>query len=453
MTILVINGSPSGENSITLQTIEFLKACFPAHTWETLHVAQKLSRLEKDFSEAASAMSRAELLIFAYPVYTFLVPAQLHRFLELIKEHHIDLTGKWATQISTSKHFYDTTAHRFIEDICADLSLRYVRGLSADMEDLLGEKGQDEAKAFFKYVCWNIAHGYAEAPRSAPADPAFSGVLASPAPKSRPKGQLRIALVADLAENDISLKAMTDRFTSRFPGECELVNLREFPFAGGCLGCFRCASDGKCFYKDGFDDYLRQHINSADAVIYAFSIKDHSMGYRMKLYDDRQFCNGHRTVTMGKPVGYLVSGNLPAEENLRTLIEGRAQVGGNFLAGTASDAKEPDLEIDRLVRRIVYAIRNQYNPPQNFYGVGGLKIFRDLIFEMQGLMKEDHRFYKEHGFYDFPQKKKGRIAGMYLVSALMNSSALKKKMPVSMTEGMLMPYRNAIKKVEQKNRS
>ena len=450
MKILVINGSPAGENSITLQTVEYLKVLFPEHSWKTIHAAQKIRSLEKDFSSASASLAEAELILFAYPVYTFLAPAQLHRFLELIRENGLDLSGKWASQLSTSKHFYDTTAHRFIEDTCADLSLRYVRGLSADMEDLLTKKGQSEAKAFFRYLTWNIAHGYAEKPSVSPAEQTFSPVIASPAKMTSVKKALRIALVTDLcqdsADEDRSLHAMIRRFTNRFPGECEIVNLREFPFGGGCLGCFHCASDGTCIYKDGFDAYLREHINSADAVIYAFTIKDHSMGYRFKLYDDRQFCNGHRTVTMGKPVGYLVSGDLDAEENLRTLIEGRSQVGGNFLAGIASDMRDPDRETDQLVRRLVYAVRQKYDPPKNFDGVGGLKIFRDLIYEMQGLMKEDHRFYKEHGFYDFPQKKKGRIAGMYLVSALMNNKTLKKKMPVSMTEGMLMAYRNVIRK-------
>ena len=152
---------------------------------------------------------------------------------------------------------------------------------------------------------------------------------------------------------------------------------------------------------------------------------------------------------MGKPVGYLVDGELAAEENLRTLIEARAQVGGNYLAGIATDQNDPDAEIDRLVKTVVYAVRNRYTQPQNFYGVGGLKIFRDLIYQMQGLMKEDHRFYKEHGFYDFPQKKKGRIAGMYLVSALMSNETLRKKIKIDMTDGMMLAYRKVIEQAEK----
>ena len=125
-------------------------------------------------------------------------------------------------------------------------------------------------------------------------------------------------------------------------------------------------------------------------------------------------------------------------------MESRAEVVGNFLAGVVSDESVPDEAIDNMVKSLYYAMKHNYNPPANFYGVGGLKIFRDLIYEMQGLMKEDHRFYKEHGFYDFPQKHKVRIIAMYLLSAMMNNKRLSKK--VSMTDGMMMMYKKAIDK-------
>ena len=162
MKVLVLNGSPSGKASVTLQTVEYLKALNPEHEYVVLHVGQQVKRFEKDFSEARDALERAELIVFCYPVYTFLVPAQMHRFIELMKDSGIDFTSKYATQLTTSKHFYDTTAHRFIADNCSDMKLRYIRGLSADMDDLLTKKGQKDAREFFKYLMWNIRNGYYE---------------------------------------------------------------------------------------------------------------------------------------------------------------------------------------------------------------------------------------------------------------------------------------------------
>ena len=59
-------------------------------------------------------------------------------------------------------------------------------------------------------------------------------------------------------------------------------------------------------------------------------------------------------------------------------------------------------------------------------------------------MREDHRFYKEHGFYDFPNKKRGKIAAMYLVGALLGNPKLMKKSRLTMSDGMLKAYRKVI---------
>ncbi|MBQ6066332.1 MAG: hypothetical protein IJK89_05880 [Clostridia bacterium] len=128
-------------------------------------------------------------------------------------------------------------------------------------------------------------------------------------------------------------------------------------------------------------------------------------------------------------------------------MESRAQVGGNFLAGIATNETDPDAAIDRMAATLDYAIENGYQPPADFMGVGGMKIFRDLIYQMRGLMKADHRFYKQHGFYkDFPQKHRAKSAAMYLVGGMMTNKKLQKKMGSKMNEGMVMPYQAALKK-------
>ena len=258
-------------------------------------------------------------------------------------------------------------------------------------------------------------------------------------------------MVTDAGDEDTQLKAMIKRFAATVPMKCKVVNIAEYPIKGGCLGCFKCAVSGKCVYKDGFDEFLRNEIQSGDAIVYAFTVRDHSMGPRFKMYDDRQFCNGHRTVTMGMPVGYIVSGQYSTEANLQMIVEGRAEVGGNFLCGVATDEINPDGEIDRLAKTLAYAVQRGYTRPSNFYGVGGMKIFRDLIYVMQGMMKADHKFYKAHGQYDFPQKQRGRLIAMYLVGGLMTLPMPKgnPKLTNIMNEGMLMPYNAVLEKVRK----
>ena len=425
MNILVINGSPKGSNSITLHTCLYLEKRYPRHRFDFLQAGQKIRSLEKDFSPAISKLRETDLIVFCYPVYTFLVPYQLHRFIELMKESGEDFSGKVATQVTTSKHFYDITAHRFIEDNCADMGIRCLEGLSADMEDLLKDQGRKQAEDWFDFTLWRI---------TAPA--------ASPAAEK--KADRRAVIVTDLFPGDDRLKKMIDRFITVFPYECDVINIEDFPFQGGCISCFNCAATGKCAYKDGFDEYLRNTIHKHDAILYAFRIKDHSMGARFKMYDDRQFCNGHRTVTMGTPFGYLVEGEYSKEENLRLLLEARAQVGGNYLAGVATDEVDADAAVDRLAAVLSRAMETRYCPPQNFLGVGGMKIFRDLIYMMRGLMRADHKFFKSHGQYDFPQKQWKTSWKMYFVGWLMNNKKLKAKVGGKMSEGMIGPYRKVL---------
>lgn len=447
MKILVLNGSPKGDYSITLQTSIYLSKLHPEHEFLYLNVGQRIKSLEKNFSEAERMINEADLLIFSYPVYTFLAPYQLHKFISLLKENGIKMNGKYATQISTSKHFYDVTAHKYIQDNCQEMGLKFIKGLSADMEDLPLEKGQKEAKAFFNFVMWSVENDVCELDLNSFTTPKNIKVDIPAEAKENKTGD--VVIIADYAENDIQLQNMINRFQKVFNHKTRVVNIRDYQFKGGCLGCLNCATSGECIYKDGFADYLRKELNTAEARVFAFTIKDHSLGTQFKLYDDRSFCNGHRSVTMGMPVGYLVSGNYSEEKNLQTVLEARASVGENFLCGVATDEFNPNEEIDKLAKTMEYALENKHTQPQNFYGVGGMKIFRDLIWIMQGFMKEDHKFYKAHNQYDFPQKKRGMMLLMYLLGGALSSPKIKAKMGNKMNEGMLMPYKKVIEDLDK----
>jgi hypothetical protein len=150
------------------------------------------------------------------------------------------------------------------------------------------------------------------------------------------------------------------------------------------------------------------------------------------------------------PVGYIVSGRYSAEENLRTVIEARCETGGNFLSYVATDEHDADGAVDALSKSLAFAIETGHTAPSNFWGVGGMKIFRDLIYQMRGMMRADHKFYKKRGIYDFPQKKWATSLKMYLVGLLLSNEKILSKMGNKMNEGMLMPYEKMFKKMDKK---
>ena len=443
MHFLIINGSPKGKYSCTLHTLLYLEKMFDEHSFEVLNVGGQIKSLEKDFSKVIDMINNCDALIFSYPVYTFIAPSQLHRFIELLKENNVNLENKFVTQVTTSKHFYDMTAHKYIEDNCYDLKMKYVKGLSADMEDLTKKEGQMDAINFFKYFVNCIENDIHEIiPNKI--EKVIENYECS-INEVQKKDDKEIVIVADINEGDNNLINMINDFRNGFPYKTRIINIREFPFSGGCLGCFNCAGDGKCIYKDNFDTFLRENIQKADAIVIAFTIKDHSMGARFKMYDDRQFCNGHRTVTEGMPFGYIINGDYENEFNLKTIVEARAEVGHNFLAGVGYNKDT----ICSTINKLTYAMENKYVQPRNFYGVGGMKIFRDLIWIMRGIMKADHKFYKKHGVYDFPQKKRGQMMLMCLLGSLVRNKKIKAKMGNKFNEGMIAPYKKIIDNIKK----
>lgn len=450
MKILFINAGPKGERSVTLQTARYIEKRYPnACEYSILHTGARIKALEKDFSEAEKAINAADTIIFVYPVYTFIAPYQLHRFIELLKASGVSCKGKYCAQILTSKHFYDVTAMKYVEENILDLGMRYLGALSADMEDLRSEKGRYEAECFFERLMFDAENGnFVEAPSHAPlaARPVYEPTL----PEAEKSDGKDVVVVTNAATDDVNLRNMIEDFVNASEYPVRVVNVRDFPFKGGCLGCFNCAISGKCVYNDGFEDFLRNDIQRADALIYAFTVSDHYTHSSFKLYDDRQFCNGHRTVTAGKVTGYIISGEYSKEANLRMIVEARANVSGMYFAGVAGDEGDTRKELATLAKTVCFALDKGLSAPQNFYGVGGTKIFRDLVYIMQGIMQADHAFYKEHGVYDFPQKKRGMIVAMKFLGLLLRSPAVQKKMKGQMTKYMLMPYEKVLEKTTPK---
>ncbi len=449
MEILVLNGSPKGKNSVTLQTPLYLEKRNPKHHFTVLPVAQRINAYKKDFQPVKDAIEKADLLIFVYPVYTFLVPYQLVVFLEQMQENSVDLTGKFVTQISTSKHFFDTTAHKYLEENLRDLQGSYSPGLSADMEDLLVKKGQDQADCWFDKLIFDceICHVLPPHPKKIPTErPVFQTTGQEVAKKSGKK----VVVVSNAAEDDLHLKHMIAEFVAQCPHPVEVRNVREFPFKGGCIGCMQCTVTGDCFYPDGFQQYLREDILTADAMVYAFRISQHYTHSSMKCFDDRQFCNGHRSVSHGTPVGYIIAGDYKEESNLQVLVEGRSEVGLVYLCGVATDEDDTGKALKNLALSLDYALIHPMTKPNNFYGVGGTKIFRDMVYIMQGMMQADHKYYKKHGVYDFPQKQRGKIFQMKLIGGLLALPNAQEKMKGKLPGYVRMPYDKVIEKAQAK---
>lgn len=448
LNILFLNGSPKGKNSITLQTTLYLEQKFKSHNYEFINIGQRIKAIEKKFDDTKISLEKADLIMFIYPVYTFIAPSQVHKFIEVAKANGVNLGGKYFGQITTSKRFYDVTAHKFIEENGYDMGMKYLGTLSADMEDLLEEKGRNDATNFFAKLLFDAENQIYT--QRIPTISTYKKELYTPCiNKVKKSSDKDVVVVTNASEDDLNLKNMIEDFVNACEYKVRVINVREYNFSGGCLGCLECNVSGKCVYKDGFDSYLRDEIQIADALIIAFTIENHYAHSSLKVYDDRQFCNGHRTVTEGKATGYIISGDYSNESNLKTIVEARSDVAHMYLSGVATDEGDTQKSIKNMAISLNYALKNKLTKPQTFYGVGGSKIFRDLVYLMQGIMYADHKFYKAQGHYDFPHNKKGYMTKMKLIGILMRSEAGKKQMKGKMNQFIIEPYKKIIDEVNK----
>ena len=89
MKIAVLNGSPKGEISVTMQYVHFLEQRFPEVEFKYFDVALKIKKLEKDdkaFQEIIAGVAAADAVLWAFPLYFLVVCSQYKRFIELIFE-------------------------------------------------------------------------------------------------------------------------------------------------------------------------------------------------------------------------------------------------------------------------------------------------------------------------------------------------------------------------------
>jgi multimeric flavodoxin WrbA len=454
MKILVLNGSPKGPLSVTVQYVRFLEKRFPRHQFMLLNVCQDAKRLEEEsdaFAAAIRAVQEADFVLWATPVYVFVVPGPYKRFIELVVERGAEAAfqGKYAAILTTSVRFFDHTAHAYLHGISEDFGMHVAGTYSAEMYDLVKVEEQKRLTQFCEFCLKTAEEKIPIQRRFEPLRVETFRYTPGPTPSKIPTAGRKILIVTDAQEGG-NLRGMVAKVCDSLAGPVEVVNLHQIAMRGGCMGCIQCGLDNQCVYREADDVAgVYRKIIAADILIEAATIKDRSLSARWKTFRDRGFFNNHIPILVGKQAGYLVSGPLGQLPRLRDILEASAQVQQASLAGIVTDQCRDSQELDRLLERfaadLIACDQAGYLRPPTFLGKAGHKILRDEIWAgLRFVFHRDHAYYKQHGLYDFPRRSLTRKLHETFIRLLLMFPGFRKEFKTRIRAEMVKPLEKVV---------
>ncbi|AIQ13003.1 NAD(P)H-dependent oxidoreductase [Paenibacillus durus] len=452
MKIVVLNGSPKGDDSVTLHYIKYIEKKFPQHVFTYLNVAHSIKKLENDlafFGNVMESVKSSDGVIWAFPLYVCLVHSNYKRFIELIWERGAQdvFRDKYTASVATSIHFFDHTALSYIHSICDDLGMRYIDFFSAHMNDLTKETERSSLIFFAENFFESINKKIKTLRTYMPIEYNIGEYIPTEIKATvENKGQ-KIVIVTDSVDQTKNIGRMVERF--RKLTQAELINISAIDIKGGCTGCIKCGFDNQCMYGKSDDiQMIYEKIRGFDIIVFAGAIKDRYLSARWKMFIDRSFFRTHQPLYTGKQIGYLISGHLSQNHNLREILQTTTEMDGANLVGILTDEYENEINemMEDFAQNLVQFSVRHYIRPHTFLGIGGMKIFRDDIWgPLRFVFQGDHRYYKKHRFYDFPQKKYGMRMVNAILMTLTKIPPVKKTIRQNIKSSMTIPHKNVLK--------
>lgn len=458
MKIIILNGSPKSEKSVTMQSIKYLEQNYEKHEFQYIHVINEIKGYEKDIEKLKSLctnIQEADAVIWAFPLYHALVHSEYKRFIELIFENKLEsyFSNKYTSAFSTSIHYADIHAHNYMREISEDLGMHYVEYLSHEMNDLTKERARRELKLFFENLLTYVDEGLATSKLSKPINKSTFRYERGETDKFIDTNK-KIIIITDVAKEDNNLNEMINKYKGYIKNPVEVLNLNDVDIKGPCLGCCKCAAENRCVYdnKDGYRKFLDYIIENGDIIIFAGTIKDRYLSAGFKLYYDRSFCYNHVPILKGKQIGYIISGKLSENQNLKQILEFHTE--GSNLIGFVTDEAGNNADIDNEIytfakMSVSYSERN-YFKPETFLNIASNKLFANAIEGNLGsIFLADYKYYKKNGMFkkvSFKEIIQGKVMRFF-----MKRERFRKSVQNNMINLMITGHKKALEKDRGKN--
>ena len=163
------------------------------------------------------------------------------------------------------------------------------------------------------------------------------------------------------------------------------------------------------------------------------------------MFWDRSFFNGHVPASVEKQIAFIVSGPLNQVPNLQEVLQAEAEMSECNFTGVVTDecgdSAQLDALIDDLARKCVDYAKVKYIRPKTFLGVGGHKVFRDMIWaRLSFVFTADYRYYEEHGLFDFPQQDTRYLEFSKQMIEMIKDPKMKETVRKMIKTEMVKPY-------------
>ncbi|WFD11500.1 NAD(P)H-dependent oxidoreductase [Tepidibacter hydrothermalis] len=450
MNIVILNGSPKSSNSVTVQSMHYLALKNKTCNFEYLNIIDSVKKGKEEILKIADKVNNSDGIIWSFPVYHMLIPAHMKEFIEKIDEYNLvdKFSNKYCVTYSTSIHYYDHTAHDYMEGICNDFDMKYLGSLSHDMKDLIKEESQKELEFFFNNFIQSIKTNELTSKRFKKTS-RYNYNYKNNESEKKIKTTKRTVIVTDSIKGS-NVDKMIVKYSSMIDGPIKVVNINEANFKNYCIGCCNCSTHNECIYHNT-DDYrktLDYILDNSDIIVYACEIKDRYFSSRMKLFFDRSFCYTHIPVFKGRQIAYLVSGPVNELVSLNEIMKAYSSNETNLVGIVSDECQDNNIlntQIENLVSKSIHYAEQEYIKTPMFLSVCGSKLFSDAIKSNLGtIFLADYNYYKSNNLIknESIKEKLRNIIFRYM----MNKKAFQSEVKKNMYKHMISKHKKVLEK-------
>lgn len=459
MEIVILNGSPKSDRlSITLKHVQYIMNKFPEHNYKIHAVSRMIRKIEKNseyFEQILSDIKNASIVIWAFPVYFYMVPGQLKKFIEMIfdGEKQEVFQGKYSTAILTSGLIYDHHAHDYIHATSEDLGMKFINGFSFNTvteKDLFKKEYQESYELFFQYLVGKVENGAFISRNFFPLNYQYSKFQPEIKKEKSAENINDPVLILTDHQPGSNLGKMVEVFAAKTGPGTEIVNLNDLDIKSGCLGCIRCQYSGECIITDDVRSVFSDKMIKAAGIIFAVTTRDRHFSSEWKKFIDRSIYDAKKPLYKNKYIAYLFSGPLTLFEIEFVNIYSSTKFFHNVGFVSDNNKKTDDLkaEIENLADDFIFSVKMKIRKPPSFYSRAYHLSVRDVVYSFSSAQKSTFNYFRKQKLFDYPHKKLANFLQHHAFNFLFNLPIIRHKLRKKSQDILVRPYS---KLVEKKN--